>query len=111
MATGLLVLCIGRATKQVDTFMGLHKEYTGTMRLGQGTPSQDADTEVNEEAPWEHITGVVYNWVVYYCVVYCCVVFCCVVYYCVVYCCVVYCCVVYYCVCMHSPFCVHVCTR
>lgn len=56
MATGLLVICIGRATKQVDSLMAQHKEYTGTLRLGQATPSQDAETEVCQEAPWEHIT-------------------------------------------------------
>lgn len=56
MATGLLVVCVGRATKQVDSLMAQHKEYTGTLRLGQATPSQDADTAVCEEAPWEHIS-------------------------------------------------------
>lgn len=56
MATGLLVVCIGRGTKHVDRYMGMAKEYSGTLRLGQGTPSYDAETEVQEEAPWQHIT-------------------------------------------------------
>lgn len=56
MATGLLILCIGKATKMVDSFTGMDKCYTGTMKLGVGTPSQDADTEPDETAPWDHIT-------------------------------------------------------
>lgn len=36
--------------------MAQEKGYTGTIRLGQGTPSYDAESEVNEELPWEHIT-------------------------------------------------------
>jgi hypothetical protein len=38
--------------------MAAHKEYTGTLKLGEGTPSQDAETPVEERLPWEHITGV-----------------------------------------------------
>jgi hypothetical protein len=58
MATGLLIVCVGRGTKAVDAFMAMQKQYSGTMRLGEGTPSQDAETPVEEHAPWEHITGV-----------------------------------------------------
>ena len=51
LATGLLVLLVGRdATRQQDRFMGLPKVYTGTLRLGQTTPSYDADTPVDAEA-------------------------------------------------------------
>lgn len=56
MATGLLILCVGRATKSVDEYTGMDKTYTGTIRLGEGTPSQDADEAVNEREPWEHVT-------------------------------------------------------
>jgi len=56
MATGLLILCVGKATKIVDTYQANDKTYTGTIRLGEGTPSQDADTDVNEHQPWEHVT-------------------------------------------------------
>lgn len=38
--------------------MAAHKEYSGTLKLGEGTPSLDAELEVNERLPWEHITGV-----------------------------------------------------
>ena len=56
MATGLLILCVGKATKLVESFTGMDKCYTGTMRLGETTPSQDAATEPDETFPWEHIT-------------------------------------------------------
>jgi tRNA pseudouridine55 synthase len=48
----LLILCVGKATKLVDTFTGMDKCYSGTMKLGEGTPSQDADTEPDETQPW-----------------------------------------------------------
>lgn len=52
----MLILCLGKATKMVESFAGMDKCYSGTMTLGEGTPSQDADTEPNETQPWEHIT-------------------------------------------------------
>jgi tRNA pseudouridine55 synthase len=55
-ATGLLVVCVGRGTKSVDTFQAQIKEYTGALRLGEATPSLDAETEVSERAPWAHVT-------------------------------------------------------
>ena len=57
MATGLLIICTGRATKQIDAFVAMRKEYSGTLRLGQATPSHDAASDVCEELPWEHVTG------------------------------------------------------
>lgn len=118
MATGLLIVCVGKGTKAVDAFMAMTKEvrgapscllcccqalpaanrtprlptaflrvllwplcetkphalltgsllhsvtrplvllqYSGTLRLGEGTPSLDAETPVEERLPWEHITG------------------------------------------------------
>ena len=56
LATGLLVLCTGKMTKQIDTFQAQIKEYTGTIVLGSTTPSFDLETEVNETFPIEHIT-------------------------------------------------------
>jgi len=56
MATGLLIVCTGKGTKACDTFMAMGKEYSGVIRLGEGTPSYDAESEVSERAPWEHIT-------------------------------------------------------
>lgn len=45
LATGLLILCTGRKTKQIDDFQARIKTYTGTMLLGQTTPSFDLETE------------------------------------------------------------------
>lgn len=56
MATGLLVVCVGPATKLADKYQALTKVYTGTFRLGEATSSCDADSPVNERKPWEHIT-------------------------------------------------------
>ncbi len=56
LATGLLVICTGKMTKQIDTFQGQIKEYTGTLVLGSTTPSFDLETEINETFPTEHIT-------------------------------------------------------
>lgn len=56
LATGLLIICFGKMTKQIDQFMGLPKAYDGTFRLGETTPSYDAETEVNQYFPTEHIT-------------------------------------------------------
>ena len=56
LATGLLVICTGKMTKQIDTFQGQIKEYTGTFVLGSTTPSYDLETEVNESFSTEHIT-------------------------------------------------------
>lgn len=56
LATGLLVICTGKMTKQIDTFQGQTKEYTGTLVLGSSTPSYDLETEINEHFKTEHIT-------------------------------------------------------
>ncbi|MFT5514080.1 MAG: tRNA pseudouridine55 synthase [Rhodothermales bacterium] len=56
MATGLLIVLVGRATKTMEQFMGLDKVYTGTIRLGQTTPSFDAETEASTAVPVDHLT-------------------------------------------------------
>ncbi|MCB0607106.1 MAG: tRNA pseudouridine(55) synthase TruB [Lewinellaceae bacterium] len=56
MATGLLILCTGKATKKLLDFQGLDKTYTGTLRLGATTPSYDSETEIDETFPYDHIT-------------------------------------------------------
>lgn len=55
LATGLLILCTGKATRKLEGFQGQEKEYTGTMVLGGTTPSYDMETEVHEHFPTEHI--------------------------------------------------------
>lgn len=57
MATGLLLICTGKATKQLQEFQDLPKTYTGTLRLGATTPSYDAETAIDETFPYEHITA------------------------------------------------------
>lgn len=57
MATGLLVLLVGKATKAQDALQGQPKAYEGTLRLGETTPSQDADTDVAETRPVDGVTG------------------------------------------------------
>ncbi len=56
LATGLLVICTGKMTKQIDTFQGQAKEYTGTIVLGSTTPSFDLETEIDNTFPTNHIT-------------------------------------------------------
>lgn len=56
LATGLLIVCIGRKTKTIESFQGLEKEYTGTIMLGCTTPSYDMETSVNERYSIAHIT-------------------------------------------------------
>lgn len=48
LATGLLILCTGKFTKQIETYQAQHKEYTGTITLGATTPSYDLETEIDK---------------------------------------------------------------
>jgi len=56
LATGLLVICTGKMTKQITTYQGQEKEYTGTISLGGTTPSFDLETEVDATFSTTHIT-------------------------------------------------------
>lgn len=56
LATGLLILCTGKMTKQIDSYQAQEKEYTGTLILGKTTPSVDLETEFDQEYPIDHIT-------------------------------------------------------
>lgn len=55
MATGLLIICTGRATKTIQTYQDMPKVYTGTMYIGATTPSFDAETEQDAVYPTDHI--------------------------------------------------------
>jgi tRNA pseudouridine55 synthase len=55
LATGLLIICIGRQTKQISIYQNLTKTYTGKFKLGETTPSYDAETEVNKTFNYDHI--------------------------------------------------------
>ena len=56
LATGLLVICTGKMTKQISSFQGQEKEYTGTITLGSTTPSFDLETEIDARFTTDHIT-------------------------------------------------------
>jgi len=56
LATGLLIICTGKMTKQINTFQGQEKEYTGTFVLGSTTPSYDLETEIDNTFSTQHIT-------------------------------------------------------
>ena len=55
-ATGVMVLCTGRATKRIEEFQGQTKEYVATLKLGATTPSFDMEKEIDATYPTEHIT-------------------------------------------------------
>ena len=57
LATGLLIVCVGRATKQVPVLQDHEKEYIATFYIGATTPSFDLETEIDKEFPTEHITS------------------------------------------------------
>lgn len=56
LATGVLLLCTGRATKRIDELQRHTKEYTATLQLGATTASYDMEHPVNATFPTEHIT-------------------------------------------------------
>jgi len=56
LATGLLIICTGKMTKQIDTFQAQEKEYTGAMILGATTPSYDMETDADQQFDIGHIT-------------------------------------------------------
>jgi len=55
LATGLLILCTGKHTKNIQFIQEYEKEYTGIIRLGATTPSFDLETEFNQTFPYHHI--------------------------------------------------------
>lgn len=56
LATGLLIICTGKKTKEIDNYQGMDKVYIGSLHLGATTPSYDGETEINEEFKTDHIT-------------------------------------------------------
>jgi tRNA pseudouridine55 synthase len=56
LASGLMIICTGKATKKIDTFRDLDKEYIATFHLGNTTPSFDLETETDNSYPTGHIT-------------------------------------------------------
>jgi tRNA pseudouridine55 synthase len=56
LATGLLIICTGKMTKQIDTFQAQEKEYTGTFTLGATTPTYDLESEPEPGFDTSHLT-------------------------------------------------------
>lgn len=56
LATGVMILCTGKATKRIEEFQAETKEYIATLRLGATTPSFDLEHEIDRTYPTEHIT-------------------------------------------------------
>lgn len=55
LASGLMIICTGKATKKIDEFIGLDKEYVATFHIGETTPSFDLETETDGKYPTDHI--------------------------------------------------------
>lgn len=56
LATGLLIICTGKETKNISIYQAQEKEYTGTITLGATTPSYDLETEIDQRYPTDHLT-------------------------------------------------------
>lgn len=56
LATGVMIVCTGKATKRIDELQAGVKEYVATMALGTTTPSYDLETQIDATYPTEHIT-------------------------------------------------------
>lgn len=56
LATGILIVCTGKATKQIDELQSHTKEYEATLKIGATTPSFDLETEIDATYPTAHIT-------------------------------------------------------
>jgi tRNA pseudouridine55 synthase len=56
LATGLLIICVGKKTKEISTFMGQAKEYIAQITFGGTTPSYDLESEIDATFPTEHLS-------------------------------------------------------
>ena len=54
-ATGLMILCTGKATKRIEEFQAQEKEYVATLKLGATTPSYDLESEEDQHFPTDHL--------------------------------------------------------
>ena len=61
LASGLLIICTGRMTKQISDFQNLDKEYVGTMSIGSTTPSYDLETKIDRTFSTDHINENLLN--------------------------------------------------
>lgn len=56
LATGVMILCTGKATKQIESFQYQTKEYIATLELGATTPSHDLEKEIDQRFDYQHVT-------------------------------------------------------
>lgn len=56
LASGLMIICTGKATRRIEEFRDLDKEYIATIHVGETTPSYDLETEINGRFPVEQIS-------------------------------------------------------
>ncbi len=56
LATGLLIVCTGKFTRKINEYMGMEKEYTGTITLGAVTPTYDLESEPQDQKDISHLT-------------------------------------------------------
>jgi tRNA pseudouridine55 synthase len=56
LASGLMIVCTGKATKKIDQLTGLDKEYIATIRLGSTTPTYDLESDIDQTFPTSHIS-------------------------------------------------------
>ena len=61
LATGLIILCTGKATKRISEFQDMNKEYIATIELGKTTPSFDLETEFDNKYDFKHITKDIFE--------------------------------------------------
>ena len=68
MASGLLIICIGKFTKRISEYQKKTKTYTGKFKLGETTPSYDGETKVNETFSYNHIREIdLINFILFFC--------------------------------------------
>ncbi|MGC9344129.1 MAG: tRNA pseudouridine(55) synthase TruB [Bacteroidales bacterium] len=56
LATGLVIICTGKQTKNIEKYQAMEKEYVAEIKLGATTPSFDLETSIDKTYPYEHIT-------------------------------------------------------
>lgn len=62
LATGLMIVCTGKATKKIPVFQNLDKEYVARLKLGATRPSFDCETEIDKTYDTKHLTdALIYN--------------------------------------------------
>jgi len=61
LATGLLIICTGKKTKEIETYQGMDKVYIGSMKMGASTPSFDTETETDQVFDISHLKNIDLN--------------------------------------------------